>query len=169
MDPSPSRTLVLPDEAATLALGRALAPILAAPASRAALLLRGGLGSGKTTLVRGLAEALPGGHEAEVASPSFNIVNVYPTRPETYHVDLYRIPQGDASVDEHLEVAAEAEAIVAVEWAEYLRPATLPEDRLEIEWLPADTGRRCRITAAGRRGRAALAALIDFSPEGSGT
>jgi hypothetical protein len=84
-------------------------------------------------------------------------------------VDLYRIPQGDASVDEHLEVAAEADAIVAVEWAEYLRPATLPEDRLEIEWLPADTGRRCRITAAGRRGLAALAALIDFSPDGSGT
>lgn len=168
MVPSPSRTLALPDEAATLALGRALALILVDPARRAALLLRGGLGSGKTTLVRGLAEALPGGQEAEVASPSFNIVNVYPTRPETYHVDLYRIPQGDASVEEHLEVAAEADAIVAVEWAEYLRPATLPEDRLEIDWLPADTGRLCRVTAAGRRGQTALAALADFFPEDPG-
>jgi tRNA threonylcarbamoyladenosine biosynthesis protein TsaE len=169
MDPSPSRTLALPDEAATLALGRALAHILVDPARRAALLLRGGLGSGKTTLVRGLAQALPGGQAAEVASPSFNIVNVYPTRPETYHVDLYRIPHGDAAVEEHLEVAAEAEAIVAVEWAEYLRPATLPEARLEIEWLPAETGRRCRLTAAGRRGLAALAGLAEFSPEAPGT
>ena len=105
MDPSPSLTLRLPGEADTLALGRALASILADPGKRAALLLRGDLGSGKTTLVRGLAEALPGGDEAEVASPSFNIVNVYPTRPEVFHVDLYRIPGGDPCVEEHLEAA----------------------------------------------------------------
>ena len=166
MDPTPARMLVLPDEAATLALGRFLARVLADPAGRAALLLRGGLGSGKTTLVRGLAEALPGGGEAEVASPSFNIVNVYPTRPETYHLDLYRIPHGDPAVEEHLEAAILAEAIVAVEWAEYLPGAIRPADRLEIEWLPAATGRRCRIAAAGDRGRTALAALLRLVPDG---
>jgi len=164
MDPKAPRTLVLPDETATLALGRTLARILADPASRAALLLRGGLGSGKTTLVRGLAEALPGGGDAEVASPSFNIVNVYPTRPETYHLDLYRIPHGDPAVEEHLEAAILAEAIVAVEWAEYLPEPLRPGDRLEIDWLPAATGRRCRITAAGDRGHAALAALLRQVP-----
>jgi tRNA threonylcarbamoyladenosine biosynthesis protein TsaE len=165
MDASPSRILSLPDEAATLALGRSLAFVLADPGCRAVLLLRGGLGSGKTTLVRGLVEALPGGQDAEVASPSFNIVNVYPTRPETYHVDLYRIPHGDPSVEEHLEVAGLAEAIVAVEWAEYLTGANRPGDRLEIEWLPCPTGRRCRITAAGRRGLDALDALDRHFPE----
>jgi len=165
MDPSQSPPLWLPDEAATLALGRALASILADPARRAALLLRGGLGSGKTTLVRGLAEALPGGKNAEVASPSFNIVNIYPTRPETYHVDLYRIPGGDPSVEEHLEVAADQDAIVVVEWAEYLTEAMLPADRLEIEWLPAETGRRCRVAAFGGRALTALAALARACPD----
>ena len=164
MDPSPSRTLALPDEAATLALGRALARILADPASRAALLLRGGLGSGKTTLVRGLADALPGGDEAEVASPSFNIVNVYPTRPEVFHVDLYRIPGGDPCVEEHLEAALENQAVAVVEWAQHLPRALAPPDRLECDWLPAPTGRLCELTAHGRRGAAALAALIAACP-----
>ncbi|EFL51233.1 protein of unknown function UPF0079 [Solidesulfovibrio fructosivorans JJ]] len=152
-------TLSLPDTEATLALGRKLAVLASDPATRAALLLRGGLGSGKTTLVRGMVTALPGGDAAEVASPSFNIVNVYPTTPETFHVDLYRIAGGDPCVDEHLETAADQDALVVVEWAEYLARAAQPADRLEIDWLPAESGRRCRITAAGERGRAALAAL----------
>ena len=161
---SPSLSLRLPDEAATLALGRALAAILADAAMQASLLLRGDLGSGKTTLVRGLAGALPGGDDAEVASPSFNIVNVYPTRPEMFHVDLYRIPGGDPSVEEHLEAAAENDAIVVVEWAEYLPRDLQPPHRLECDWLPATTGRVCRMTAFGERGCAALAALAAACP-----
>ncbi|MHC1789461.1 tRNA (adenosine(37)-N6)-threonylcarbamoyltransferase complex ATPase subunit type 1 TsaE [Solidesulfovibrio sp.] len=164
MDPSPSVCLRLPDEAATLALGRALAGILADSARPAALLLRGGLGSGKTTLVRGLAGALPGGEDAEVASPSFNIVNVYPTRPEIFHVDLYRIPGGDPSVEEHLEAAAENDALVIVEWAEHLPRSLFPAERLECDWLPAESGRLCRLTADGRRAYAALAAVAAACP-----
>ncbi len=165
MDPSQSLTLRLPGEADTLALGRALAAVLADPGKRAALLLRGDLGSGKTTLVRGLVEALPGGDEAEVASPSFNIVNVYPTRPEVFHVDLYRIPGGDPSVEEHLEAAAAGDALVVVEWGEYLPRDLLPANRLECDWLPAATGRLCRMTAWGPRGQAALAALARACPD----
>ena len=165
MDPSQSLTLRLPGEADTLALGQALAAILADPEKRAALLLRGDLGSGKTTLVRGLAEALPGGDEAEVASPSFNIVNVYPTRPEVFHVDLYRIPGGDPSVEEHLEAAAAGDALVVVEWGQYLPRDMLPANRLECDWLPATSGRLCRMTACGEGGRAALAALAQACPD----
>ena len=157
-------TLTLPDTDATVALGRTLAAILAETATRAALLLRGGLGSGKTTLVRGLVAALPGGAEAEVASPSFNIVNMYPTRPEIRHVDLYRIPGGDPCVEEQLEAAAEGEDLVIVEWAEYLPARVVPPERLEIDWLPTASGRRCRLTAAGRHGLDALAALTDALP-----
>lgn len=165
MDPSQSLALRLPGEDDTLALGQALAAILADPEKRAALLLRGDLGSGKTTLVRGLAEALPGGDEAEVASPSFNIVNVYPTRPEVFHVDLYRIPGGDPSVEEHLEAAAAGDALVVVEWGQYLPRDMLPANRLECDWLPATSGRLCRMTACGERGRAALAALAQACPD----
>ena len=164
MDPSQPVRLRLPDEAATLEMGRALAAVLADPARRASLLLRGELGSGKTTLVRGLAEALPGGADAEVASPSFNIVNVYPTRPEIFHVDLYRIPGGDPCVEEHLEAALENEAVAVVEWAQYLPGALRPPDRLECDWLPTPSGRLCDLTAHGRRGAAALAALIAACP-----
>ncbi|KHK01519.1 tRNA (adenosine(37)-N6)-threonylcarbamoyltransferase complex ATPase subunit type 1 TsaE [Desulfovibrio sp. TomC] len=165
MASSPTLSLRLPDEAATLALGRALAAILADAARRASLLLRGDLGSGKTTLVRGLAGALPGGDDAEVASPSFNIVNVYPTRPEVFHVDLYRIPGGDPSVEEHLEAAAENDAIVVVEWAEHLPRDMHPPHRLECDWLPAASGRLCRMSASGERGCAALAALAAVCPD----
>ncbi len=159
MDPSQPLFLTLPDEASTLALGRALAAVAITPRTRVALLLRGGLGSGKTTLVRGLAGALPGGDDAEVASPSFNIVNVYPTRPEIRHVDLYRIPGGDPCVEEQLESGEADDALVIVEWAQYLPPLAMPADRLEIDWLPVGAGRRCRLTAAGERGQLALAAL----------
>ena len=57
-----------------------------------ALLLRGPLGSGKTTLTAALTAALPGGDLAEVGSPSFTICNYYPTTPPVLHADLYRSP-----------------------------------------------------------------------------
>ncbi|WP_288907514.1 tRNA (adenosine(37)-N6)-threonylcarbamoyltransferase complex ATPase subunit type 1 TsaE [uncultured Desulfovibrio sp.] len=67
-----------------------------------ALLLRGPLGSGKTTLTAALTAALPGGDLAEVGSPSFTICNYYPTTPPVLHADLYRSP---GSPPEELEEA----------------------------------------------------------------
>ena len=60
------------------------------------------LGGGKTTFTRGFAAALPGGDQAEVASPSFTLCNVYPTRPEVLHADLYRLSE-NASLPEEME------------------------------------------------------------------
>ena len=54
------------------------------------LLLHGDLGSGKTTLTRFMVLSLPGGLEAEVASPSFTLCNHYATVPPVLHCDLYR-------------------------------------------------------------------------------
>ncbi len=65
-----------------------------------ALYLRGTLGSGKTTLTRGLVAALPGGEDAEVASPSFTLCNIYPTRPALLHADLYRMGDNGAAAVE---------------------------------------------------------------------
>ena len=56
-----------------------------------AILLEGDLGSGKTTMTRMIVRLLPGGDQAEVSSPSFNVMNVYPTLPETAHFDFYRM------------------------------------------------------------------------------
>lgn len=157
-------TLRLPGPGDTLRLGRALALALAARHGARTLLLSGGLGAGKTTLVRGLVEALPGGDNAEVSSPSFNICNMYPTRPETAHYDLYRLepPPGathaaaDDALLDLLETEGPRRVLVIVEWAERLPADVLPPDRLELTWLPAAHGRLITAIARGEAARRVL-------------
>ncbi|WP_029895243.1 tRNA (adenosine(37)-N6)-threonylcarbamoyltransferase complex ATPase subunit type 1 TsaE [Desulfohalovibrio reitneri] len=152
--------LKLADERATLALGGWLAECLA-ERSGLALLLEGPLGSGKTTLVRGLTRVLPGGDQAEVASPSFNIVNIYPTTPEVAHFDLYRL-EGSPPGEEYEEWLDMPGAVVAVEWAEYLNPGLLPDDRLTLRWVePLDGGRLVEIAARGEAAEACLKRLAE--------
>ena len=98
-----------------------------------AILLMGDLGAGKTTFIRFLVEALPGGENAEVASPSFTLCNVYPTTPQVQHFDLYRLPPG--SSDEMLEESLDNMAgLILIEWAEYLPARVFPVDRVEMYW-----------------------------------
>lgn len=159
-------TLRLSGPGDTLRLGRVLALALAARPEARTLLLSGGLGAGKTTLVRGLVEALPGGDDAEVSSPSFNICNMYPTRPETAHYDLYRLEQApgaalavaDDALLDLLETEGPRRALVIVEWAERLPADVLPPDRLELTWLPAAHGRLITAIARGEAARSVLAA-----------
>jgi len=81
------------------------------------VLLKGELGAGKTTFVRGVARGT--GSAAPVASPTFQLVRVYPGRVQLAHVDLYRLEKGDElrdlGLDELLEVGA-----AVVEWGERL-------------------------------------------------
>jgi tRNA threonylcarbamoyladenosine biosynthesis protein TsaE len=107
----------LPDEAATEALGAALARVLA-PGDTIALY--GTLGAGKTTLARGLLRAL--GHSGDVASPTFPIVQAYEppdTRIPVWHVDLYRI-EHPSELDEIGLDEARGEAALLIEWPERL-------------------------------------------------
>lgn len=76
----------LPDEAATRALGADLAKTLKAGD---VLLLTGELGAGKTVLARGLLAAL--GWTGDVRSPSYSLIQTYPTDPPVLHADLYRV------------------------------------------------------------------------------
>ena len=113
----------LADAAATEAFGAALAPALR-PGDVVALY--GTLGAGKTTLARGLLRGL--GHDGDVASPTFPIVQAY-APPDTniplWHVDLYRIE--DASeLDEIGLGEALREAALVIEWPERL-PVLWPE------------------------------------------
>jgi tRNA threonylcarbamoyladenosine biosynthesis protein TsaE len=81
-------TLPLPDEAATEALGRALAQGIA-PQTNVRLYLRGDLGAGKTTLARALLRAL--GHTGRVKSPTYTLVELYNfSSYDVQHFDLYR-------------------------------------------------------------------------------
>jgi len=117
-------------------LGRALADCLRAEPSLRCILLRGDLGSGKTTLARFLVETLPGGDGAEISSPSFTLCNVYPTTPPVLHCDLYRI--GCAVPDELSETLDAGDMAVLVEWAEYLPCSSLPQDFLDIHFQVGD-------------------------------
>jgi tRNA threonylcarbamoyladenosine biosynthesis protein TsaE len=73
----------------TIALGRELASLLAPPKL---VLLRGDLGAGKTTLVKGIAEGFHAAAEEDVTSPTFTLVHEYRGPSATlYHIDLYRV------------------------------------------------------------------------------
>lgn len=82
-----------------------------------AIYLYGTLGSGKTTLTQALVGALPGGENAEVASPSFTIFHDYPTTPPIIHCDLYRCQF--AIPDDLLEILEKSDLVI-VEWPEFL-------------------------------------------------
>lgn len=141
----------------TLKFGALLARLLPSGGTRA-LLLRGGLGSGKTTLTAALARSLPGGEDAEVSSPSFTLCNIYPTRPQLVHCDLYRCP-GHAP-EELTEALEDAEKLVVVEWADYLPAALLPEDFLDISIKMEEDDRLLLLRGAGPHAGTLPATLV---------
>lgn len=111
----------LEGEAATIGIGAALAKLVR---SGDVITLSGPLGVGKTALARGLIEAL--GHEGEVPSPSFAIVQPYEELdPPVLHVDLYRIER--TSEIEELGLDSAADAVLMVEWPERAGKAVWPE------------------------------------------
>lgn len=162
--------LFLPDEQATLALGRAMAVSLPPGWREPCVLLRAGLGSGKTTLTRGFVQALPGGELAEVASPSFNLANIYPTTPQVVHVDLYRLGEGfmDPGLEEMLDAEPGAGGrVLMVEWSEYLPVRLKPRDRLELELSAVNEGREAGFEAFGPEAARWLDAILStFSQSG---
>ncbi len=117
----------------TLALGRRLAAELEAPAL---VLLYGELGTGKTTLVKGIVSGLGVANEEEVTSPSFVFVHAYHNHRRVYHVDLYRIEQATELETLGLDDLLAEQAVVLVEWAERLRlPALQPALRVHLRAL----------------------------------
>lgn len=87
------------------------------------MLLRGGLGAGKTLLTKGLLNALDFDVD-EVTSPSFTLVNLYRTPTlDIYHIDLWRLNEGSdiLSAVGLEEVLAEENSVAIIEWSEKLR------------------------------------------------
>ncbi|WP_029010687.1 tRNA (adenosine(37)-N6)-threonylcarbamoyltransferase complex ATPase subunit type 1 TsaE [Azospirillum halopraeferens] len=139
-------TLDLPDEAATAALARRLAPRLR-PGD--VLALRGDLGAGKTAFARAMIRALLDDADAEVPSPTFTLVQVYDTPAlAVWHFDLYRL-SGPDEVEE-LGWDEAAGGVALVEWPDRLGPL-LPADRLELTLSagPAPGSRRAELAGFG--------------------
>lgn len=151
----------LKNSEATIRLGRILAKKLSKTTNPPALLLQGDLGSGKTTLVRGLVESLPGSDMAEVSSPSFNIFNLYPTTPPVAHFDLYRL-EGMEPDDTFFECLEDEEAVTVVEWVQFLDRDLWPDHALFLKWEPSETGRSLTLHAMGE---AANGILRSLAPE----
>lgn len=125
-----SGSCYLADEAATLAFGAHLAQVLR---GHGLVTLRGNLGGGKTTLCRGLIQAL--GHQGKVKSPTYTLVEPYEL-PQTrvLHYDLYRL--ADASELEFLGMRdfIDDQTLTLVEWPERAgKQLPLPDLALEFE------------------------------------
>ena len=105
-------------EAGTLAMGERVAEMLL-PAPKL-IVLRGDLGAGKTTLVKGVAAALGAAEAEDVTSPTFTLVHEYVGRKvRLYHLDLYRLETERELLTLGLEEMTELpDALVLVEWGE---------------------------------------------------
>ncbi len=82
--------------------------------------LIGDLGSGKTSMVQGIAQGLDVSPEYYITSPTFTLINEYPGRHTFYHVDLYRLGDTVDFEDIGLLDILFDEGVVAIEWAENL-------------------------------------------------
>jgi tRNA threonylcarbamoyladenosine biosynthesis protein TsaE len=103
--------------------------------------LVGKLGVGKTTFVKGIAEAL--GIEEQVTSPSFTIMSVYRAPITLYHIDLYRIDDTAEIVDAGIEdvLYNYKDGVAVIEWGEQA-DAILPEDFIQVNFTLAKEGSR---------------------------
>jgi tRNA threonylcarbamoyladenosine biosynthesis protein TsaE len=99
----------------TIQLGYELAKRLRPPCL---VLLEGELGSGKTTLVKGIVAGLGAAREEEVTSPSFTLVHEYGQDQKVYHADLYRVEGTREFATLGLDDLLERQATVIVEWGE---------------------------------------------------
>src|SRR5689334_8743869 len=114
----------------TIELGRALAARLRPPKL---VLLRGDLGAGKTTMVKGVAEAFDAASQDDVTSPTFTLIHEYrgPTI-SVYHIDLYRIETERELATLGLdEIMSDPQNLVLIEWGERF-PRLVRERDMEV-------------------------------------
>lgn len=129
----------------TRALGRCIGQILK---SGLVIRLQGGLGSGKTCFVQGLARGLGVDEKWVVSSPTYTLINEYAGRLVLYHVDLYRLKDATDVETIGLWELFGAGNVVAVEWAERLADDEWPCPSLCIDFSIQDDDTR-RLTFVG--------------------
>jgi tRNA threonylcarbamoyladenosine biosynthesis protein TsaE len=156
---SETKSVVTRSAEETIAWGRGFARGLKAPLL---VLLTGDLGSGKTTLTKGLVAGLGAAEEEDVTSPTFTLVHVYGDEGEidksasadggsaasslskgvVYHGDLYRIESFHDFETLGLEDAFAKPAVMILEWSEkFPLQAPWPQVRLKLEHLGGDSRR----------------------------
>jgi tRNA threonylcarbamoyladenosine biosynthesis protein TsaE len=128
----------------TIAFGHALSEMLTPPKL---VLLRGDLGAGKTTLVKGIAAAFGAAKEDDVTSPTFTLVHEYRgPRANLYHIDLYRIDTQRELDTLALDDLRSDNSILLIEWGEKF-PRFVRERDVEIALERAgESGRRIHVS-----------------------
>jgi tRNA threonylcarbamoyladenosine biosynthesis protein TsaE len=143
------------DEAATAALGAALAELLPDGTTVA---LCGTLGAGKTRLAQAIAVGC-GVPPGQVVSPTFVLAQEHRGRRTVYHVDAYRVRDEDEFWQLGPDEWFESDGLTLVEWADRV-PGCLPADRLEVHIeVVGPAARRFRLRAVGHRYAAVLDTL----------
>lgn len=123
----------------TIAKGREIAAQLRPPVI---VLLSGELGSGKTTITKGIISGLGAAHEEEVTSPTFTLVHEFHNHCKVYHVDLYRVEDFRDLESLALEDALSGPAVIIVEWPEHFSLRTdWPRVQIRLEHAGGDSRR----------------------------
>jgi tRNA threonylcarbamoyladenosine biosynthesis protein TsaE len=127
----------------TIAFGRTLTELLVPPKL---VLLRGDLGAGKTTLVKGIAAGFEAAEEEDVTSPTFTLVHEYRgPGANLYHVDLYRVDTQRELETLGLDDLRDGNSVLLIEWGEKF-PRLQRERDVEISLeRESETARRIRI------------------------
>jgi tRNA threonylcarbamoyladenosine biosynthesis protein TsaE len=141
------RTILLPDESATVAFAARLAPLARIGD---VLALWGNLGAGKTVFARAFIRTR-GRPEEEVPSPTFTLVQAYPPAPPfrgtVYHFDFFRLSAPEEAYELGIEEAM-IDGISLIEWPERVRPL-LPRERLNLTFQPGPQPQSRRVAIAG--------------------
>ena len=138
------REVVTQSAEETIAFGRTLAELLTPPKL---VLLRGDLGAGKTTLVKGISAAFEAASEDDVTSPTFTLIHEYRgLRANLYHIDLYRIDTPRELDTLALDDLRSENSILLIEWGEKF-PRLVQEKDIEIVLeRRGESGRRIRVS-----------------------
>jgi tRNA threonylcarbamoyladenosine biosynthesis protein TsaE len=151
--------VILPDERATTALGAALARCLEPGLT---VYLRGELGAGKTTVVRGALRAL--GHQGPVRSPTYTLVEVYEvSRLHLHHFDFYRFHDPREWIDAGFRESFNGRNVSLIEWPERAGGQLPPAD-LDIALELHAAGRSAVLTSSSPKGQKCLGLLEELWP-----
>jgi tRNA threonylcarbamoyladenosine biosynthesis protein TsaE len=139
-----TRDFITKSSEETIALGRELAKMLAPPKL---VLLRGDLGAGKTTLVKGIAQGFQAASEGDVTSPTFTLVHEYRGPSATlYHIDLYRVDTPRELETLGLDDLMGENSVLLIEWGEKFARFERERDvEIALERI-AESERRVRLS-----------------------
>jgi len=157
MNATLSKSIFLPDLAATESFGRRLGELLF---PNSIIAMDGQLGAGKTHLCRAIAEGLNVRNPAAVTSPTFVLIQEYPARLPIFHFDAYRLSGPQEFLELGVEEYFNAGGVCLIEWAERVRSA-LPSERLDLQIeVLNESARTLQMTALGDRHTHLLNSII---------